>query len=490
MTPSKKIKAFVKTGGTFGLDDDEVMALQAGTGRFDPGRAMEKYLQDIEFDYRFKPYVQPTPSEAEAARIAANEEEVARELGSITTDAAAKTPEEQRRAVAQAGTRTADVNAIGLGLKNSPYEMARRDVAAQEAGQGDPYAAFRDNPPESWEALLGGLPPYREKIIKWADSGFKGEHPLIGLQGMKGSIDKAKEAMRADVGRANVGPLLQALDAMSGTKFSEKYQAPMTAKDAALGEVALDQKMVEQLGELAKREGELLGKKSESKYWGSLIRAETAKEGMDFQAVKDIMKTYRPVARAISEDMSQIDSTEGILGRKDSAGRPLVTYAEANQALSNISRILGEKGVLTDRDVIRVWPRTIKRDAAALISYFKPSDAYLPPSDVEQMLQVLAAVRKAKFKNSAKDWLLMAKGYAAAPGRFSQFFREGGLGDKLTGNLYAAGQKATGVPASQLAEEIGRDFASQPASTLKAETPKTTKNPTALNKYKKKPGAK
>ena len=158
----------------------------------------------------------------------------------------------------------------------------------------------------------------------------------------------------------------------------------------------------------------------------------------DYDAFKNVKTAFDKPREDLNSFYQSYDVMQGALASKD--------VYQLQNALSNFARLAGEKGVLTDQDIVRVVPSNLKMKTAQALAFLRSDPSYEVPKEV------LEAVGKAsdRLRESAE---IKYKGQLAQQ---KEAFQQGPLSfPKYARELYGAGEKAIRPKATEAAPQEG-----------------------------------
>ena len=164
-------------------------------------------------------------------------------------------------------------------------------------------------------------------------------------------------------------------------------------------------------------------------------RGKEARQERNLEA--QAMRDARKEALSLQKDGAELSQTYTVASEAlDDYGTGEVTVGSVKRALSQIARIMGEKGVLTDLDLARQLERTLGQDIESLKTYLSrnPEKSKISVKEVATLRDSLAlAMEKAKAMHDLKT-SSFNEYYKTLPATQRQFL-QGGAGEVLTKNL-------------------------------------------------------
>jgi hypothetical protein len=216
----------------------------------------------------------------------------------------------------------------------------------------------------------------------------------------------------------NYGPLLGLVDSWTGSQLAKNYKAPMSDEDRSDKLLKLQDLVVKQKNAIQDNLTNLIRAQI-----GPDRQVDTVKQINDIVTTlkgKDKLQTTNEVGRStpratgagnairLEKDLrTDIDKNVitpithrseqfGIIDDAFKTG----DYQAINSVLSQFSRgVAGEKGVLTDQDIVRVMPRSFEGDVAKWKAYISNTpSAQMPPEYVDSLRNMVGIARQ----NAAK----------------------------------------------------------------------------------------
>jgi hypothetical protein len=164
---------------------------------------------------------------------------------------------------------------------------------------------------------------------------------------------------------------------------------------------------------------EMLKHRSEDKLNDKQSRFDQAQ---DTRAFQDVKKSYGK----LSDDLQSFNQSYNVV---ESAVKTGDTYALQN-ALSNFARLSGEKGVLTDQDIVRVVPTNMKMKTAQTMAYLRSDPTVPVPPEVQTaLIKALGRLKEAAHKRFVASAKANRDQFQSGPGSYPKY------GDTLFNNI-------------------------------------------------------
>jgi hypothetical protein len=206
----------------------------------------------------------------------------------------------------------------------------------------------------------------------------------------------AAEQNRSGFEKMDLSPLHRmAMQMGADPSGAAGYKPPDNTKETALREAISKKQSGLADDELAYLKTSLEDK-AKSRQEGTQNRFLAAQDKNIFQ---DVKKGYQKPVEDLNTFYQSHDAVKSALATGD--------VAAIQSSLSNFARLNGEKGVLTDQDIIRVVPDNLKGRAAKWLQFIKSDPTVQAPPEVVQALaqgmERLTDAAEGKFKSSAEN---------------------------------------------------------------------------------------
>lgn len=263
--------------------------------------------------------------------------------------------------------------------------------------------------------------------------------------------------------KIDFSPLMALSDSWGGTNLAKNYQRPETEEEHQAKLADLNNKLLAQKNALSGNDNDLIKLSVIKQANDAASKNARFDENMQFkketQLQQDLDKDLFDPINKRSAEFGQIDAA---LAKGD--------WATIGATMSQFSRgIAGEKGVLTDKDVERVMPKSFQGDLAKLKSYFANTPTeQMDPAYVKGLQELSILARK----NAADVYGRMVSDKRRLYGSratFSGMMSPGSSGDMMLktaeNRITDFGKSATGAPPTDPArarlEELRRKAAQQ-----------------------------
>lgn len=266
-------------------------------------------------------------------------------------------------------------------------------------------------------ALEADLRDKYKKLNLGIEQGIEKQNQTIDdYKRVSPNIDFSPMAALADKWSGGGNQLSQAASAIRGPTASEKLVQLMKMQ----GQTQDDEKAL--LSELGSR----MAAKDQMKMMNSMMQNQRMLAGQDFKMAGDFNKQVREDVKPYYEIMPSYGTVQAAL-TPDAQGN--INVQRLHQALSNASRLLGEKGVLTDQDIARVQQPTLDMYAAKLSGLAGDPSATIPAAQVAPLIRAIQE-GSASWQNSLQRKLSATGETAKAMGLNPQF------ADHVTKTIY------------------------------------------------------
>lgn len=280
-------------------------------------------------------------------------------------------------------------------------------------------------------ALTNDLRSIYKRLVPQVETGIEQQKQNIAdIRNTPQGIDFSPMAALADKWSGGGNQLSTAAQNIKGMSDKEKLSLLMQGQNA----VQDDQKAL--LTEI----GSKLASKDNMKLLEAQMKNQRMLAGQDFTLAKDFNKNIREDVKPYYEIMPSIGAVQAALTPDASGG---INVQRLTQALSNSSRLLGEKGVLTDQDISRVQKNTFDMYLAQLSALAGDPSATVPASQVAPLIRAIQE-GQAAWQNSLQKKLATTNETYQAMGLNPAFT------NKVAQDIYGKGLVA---PASPTAEQ-------------------------------------
>lgn len=202
-------------------------------------------------------------------------------------------------------------------------------------------------------------------------------------------------------------PLLAASDMWTGSNLLKSYKKPLTQEEKNLQQLKVeDMILANQLG-LSKEEYQMMDAYLKNladpvKLGMQVSKGEGTQQRFTQNEINDVLKEMRAgVKQDIIKPMSETAEQIKNVGSLVSTGK----WQDVTAARSQLARLLGQKGVLTDNDVKTVIPSNIATSIAGFTNWLTNDPSADIPEPVKKQLQSLIDRAKENIKNRYIDEL-------------------------------------------------------------------------------------
>jgi len=192
--------------------------------------------------------------------------------------------------------------------------------------------------------------------------------------------DLAKIYAGAGSGHADLTPLLQYSSQMTGTDIAKGYKAPPTAAESAQQAQGMYSQIPKLQDQLSDNRLNLLKMKlASAQHKGDVGRQQRFEEVQENQLHFKVKAPYTK----LQTEKNQFDQSYGTI--VDALDRGDISSVQGS--LSNLARISGEKGVLTDQDIIRVVPINLQGKMTSLLANLRSDPSTKVPTEIINALK-------------------------------------------------------------------------------------------------------
>ena len=363
-----------------------------------------------------------------------------------------KTAEQQRKLKEQQAKKVAASEKADIEMQSKILDLQKKSVEAdqkaQEAGMGsdatssaqmDPAA--EQQPAEAYRGETQFDDPLMQMLVQQSQpdpaqveleaqlrKAFEGS-----MANQQAEVDRLK-SLRDDLAKPSdekdLSGLLQFVDMATGSDYASKYVPPKSKEQAMQQEAALQAQIAKLQGAMTDDQlnylKSQLQRRSDTKQADMLYKLKVAEQRQKRYEDRALRKENTRLSKEFEKDnqeaeteIEMMNNLEGLLKPDPVTG--MVDFQSVQQALGLFARkIGGEKGVLTERDVGRVIPRSLAGDIAGLKAYFsKVPTAELRPEFVKNLRRAIARARE----NAKEKWQKIADARRNA-GRRNRFNKD------------------------------------------------------------------
>lgn len=284
---------------------------------------------------------------------------------------------------------------------------------------------------QSWsiEVPVGGLDD-RQALMQELNTAYEAEKGK-----RQEGIDRLNQyiqAEKAKEGQIDFSPLAAYVDSNFSTNLLKGYKAPETPEERQAKIMEMEKFLQDQQGKLADTEVDRLkammnaaDERAKLRMMQSMARQDRFDESQLFKKEENIRKD---LDKSVLEPLNEMELQYTKLGEALNSG----DSQKIQNALSTYARsISGEKGVLTDQDIVRVLPRNFQADFARLESYFNSTpSAQIDPAFVKSMVEMIDMARNAAGQVYAQRLKAKRDSYGATSS-YGGLMQEGFSGDKM-----------------------------------------------------------
>ncbi len=197
-----------------------------------------------------------------------------------------------------------------------------------------------------------------------------------GIQQFQGQINQAAAAPK----EIDWSPLASYFDStVKDSNLMKGYKAPESDEAKQQRLLGMQVQLQKAKEGLSDKENDFLKNQIASKQNDRSQRFQLAQaKSME----KDLGDNLQKVGDSLAEEQQRIGQLDQSLASGD--------WQKISSSLSNFSRLMGEKGVLTDQDIQRVVPRSFQGDTAKFLAYMGSTPtAQVDPAYTKSMLEIL-----------------------------------------------------------------------------------------------------
>lgn len=245
-----------------------------------------------------------------------------------------------------------------------------------------------------------------------------------GVEGMQKQIEalQKKQYGLADIDLSNT---MQFANSLRGTNST--YTAPtQMAKDQETIK-KLEEAILKEKGAITDDMVQILKNSSDKEYQKAMIQMgrdrrfdESQLRHKEDRMMKDLNKDL--------EDIAEVEKQWSTLSSALASG----DSQKINNALAVYARsISGERGVLTDRDIVRVMPSNLYMDLARMSSYFSTTpSAEVPPEMTKKMVEMIQQAQQI-VGQVYKDRINQKRQMYSSALTYAPLMQQGGSGDMM-----------------------------------------------------------
>jgi len=291
---------------------------------------------------------------------------------------------------------------------------------------------------------------HRDLRSKFKQSVVEGEASTQALR------DMIQSTMAQDAGKIDWTPAAALAKAWGGPDVTEavQRQGPMSAEDKLKMRAQLEKIAGDQSSKTLSEIGDYLGKVQSGRFQVEAAR-ESSKQGR-FQAGQDLKKEdslRQDIAKNVVNPLLEEKQKMGVMETALASG----DYQMLSNTLSQYSRsISGEKGVLTDHDISRVFPANMNMTMAKVNAYFSSTPTAQIPPEMTASMQKLIEVTKQKLAEKYKTQLDTKKKIYSS-GAYADLMQPGKVGS----TIFSEGEGILGEFAPKAApkgDTLGNEF--------------------------------
>lgn len=316
-------------------------------------------------------------------------------------------------------------------------QLQEKIAQEQQLGEKAPTVMMSGPPPVDTQQMnalnvnqVGFIDPKRRDF----NQDMMNKYKQLAVESEQG-IEDLKQRAR-DVQNINPGIDLTALAALAdkwgggGNQLTQAAHqlAPMKPEEkAALLAKLNDQIQAKQQG-LMSEVGRQLGSGDSLRYLDMQLKNQRQDKNIAQQMKYKFNQDVRNDVKNFYDITPSIGAVEAALV-PDSKG--MVNAQRVKMALSNAARLMGEKGVLTDQDILRVQGKYLQQKVAEMENFFQGPEATIP---VEYVAQLKRAIEegKASVQQATKNKVNATKETYLAMGLDPEF------SNKVADNVYGS----------------------------------------------------
>jgi hypothetical protein len=250
-------------------------------------------------------------------------------------------------------------------------------------------------------ALMNDLRSKYKQLIPQTEQGITEQDQLLqDLRAMKPGLDFSPMAALADKWTGGGNQLTAAAQSIKGMDEKQKMDLIMRAQG---------QKQ-DDLKALTSEIGSRLNTNDSMKLAEMQMKNQRMLAGQDFTLMRDFNNKVREDVKPYYEIMPSIASVQAAL-TADADG--MVNAQRVQQALSNASRLLGEKGVLTDQDLARIQKNTVDMYLAQFAAFANDPSGKVPVAQIAPLVQAIQDGQVAWQNSLQKKLQSTGEGYQA-----------------------------------------------------------------------------
>lgn len=251
----------------------------------------------------------------------------------------------------------------------------------------------------------------------------------------------AAENYAAGPDEINLAPLLALSDSWTGGNLSKSYQAPPSQDERAINAQKLRAAAADAQNNLTKDRVSVFnaGNKDEAAMLRTLLQAQNSNAVRNLSSdVKEQMLTYKKeqdlqsqltkeIEKPLEDQVQLVSNIDNALQSND--------YQQVWGSLSNLARLMGEKGVLTDKDITRLMPSNVYGTAAAIRSYFNSTPSTkMDPKYVAGLQKLVANARQVAVSRYKSQLAGKRKKYESMSS-VRELMMPGAAGDQMFGAI-------------------------------------------------------
>lgn len=256
-------------------------------------------------------------------------------------------------------------------------------------------------------------PRERELIRRLEQAGMAGQAAQGEDIAQLEQLAKA-QADRGKLVQSDLSPTLNYLSQISGLDVARGYTAPESAAEQRKELYGLLKEKMAGRRALTDDQTALLKTLLGAHQAGNNDRQARFDQAQDTRAYQDVAKSYNKINDAASEFEKQHGQVMSALNEG--------TVFSVQRALSNIARLGGEKGVLTDQDITRVVPDNMKMRAAKALASLRSDPNYPVPEEVKAALvSGMTQLKDVFYEVQAKKLEKQRLAHSMGPGSYPKY---------------------------------------------------------------------
>jgi hypothetical protein len=285
---------------------------------------------------------------------------------------------------------------------------ASAPVQPQYQAQITPPMPSRQIPMDHQDPMVREL---RNKLMRQFESGAAAQKANLG------EVDQMYQMAEQDAGfiQNDISPSLGYLSRLTGLEVGKGYKPPVEGSEKRKQLLGYLQAKVDSQNKLNDDEISVL-KTLLAQRQGDLQQGRDSRfqQAEDTRAFLNVKKSFdKPIA-----DLNDFNQSLGVVRSAVATGD---VFAVQN-ALSNFARLGGEKGVLTDQDIVRVVPDNLKSRTAKAMAFLKSDPGYQMPPEVAQAIAASLDRLEAQAINKFQDNIeAQRENFLMGPGAYPSY---------------------------------------------------------------------